>query len=245
MSSMDDAEADARGVELAIRTAAALLASAAALQNPGLGVLATTALPALDLAAVAASNAVRRRMAAVLGLAAKQSGKMPVDLVEEISTDPRKLQLLVDSLRAGAESAWEERTRVLGRALAAGAVAEDDALVDEERKWVAILASIEAPELRIMEYLLRGDKERPGHMIIARREHLARASGYRQLIGPALVAMERNALVLRERGGDQDKQTQSRWSLSDSTVIYKRGELTQACYQRFLDAGVTAQKAGG
>jgi len=234
----DDGCADAHGVELAIRSAAALVAASAALVDPGLGLLAASALPAVDTAAEIAGTAVRHRMAAVLGCAAGHVGDTADGFVRQISGDPHKIQLLVDALRAGAESVWEDRIRVLGRALANGAIAEDDALVDEERKWVAILASIDAPDLRIMGYLMREDPERAGHMIIARREDLAKASGYRQLIGPALLAMERNGLILSERGADQDKQTQYRWHLSESTVIYKRSGLTKACYQRFLDAGV-------
>jgi hypothetical protein len=239
-----DGTDDADGVELALKMAGGLAIAALSAKDPQLALLAGTAWPALEVGAERFASGFRHRAAATLGVAAKAAGFTPGEFVDRIANDPKKLQLLASAVDAARTSGWEARVRVIGAALASGALTDDPALVDEENRWIEILANVEPADLRIVNHLLREDPERPGHMILARRETLAGVSGYQQLLGRALTLLERDTLVRRQLGSELGAADRGRWAFSATTEVFSRGELAKVCHERFLAAGVEVSPTG-
>ncbi len=63
----------------------------------------------------------------------------------------------------------------------------DDARVDEERLWVAILADVEAPHLRILAHLTRDEADQPNGMAEPGERLLSSSSrNSRRPQGPAI-----------------------------------------------------------
>jgi hypothetical protein len=60
------------------------------------------------------------------------------------------LDLAAVVVAAASETIVEAMIRVLGRALATGALASDDAVVEERRFLVDLLADLEAPHIRLL-----------------------------------------------------------------------------------------------
>jgi hypothetical protein len=232
---------DADGVAIVARMGLAGLAAIAAAGDPTLGVLAAAALPAADAAVTRVQTWRRAALAYTLQTAADAADTDPEQLVELLVADRAKLRLLTHSLETAQETAWERKLRTLGRALASGALADDDALVEEETHWTLILRRIEAPHLRIIEFLCREDPEYPGkgYLNAGKRTDLQRVSGFRELIGPTLAEMESNGLVHATDGAEYDTHFRARWGLTaglDRTA-YVRGELARPCLERFKLAG--------
>jgi hypothetical protein len=75
------------------------------------------------------------------------------ELERRLFSDPNRLQLAAATLTAAANTALEAKIRTLGRALATGALATDDAQVDEQRFLVDTLADLEAPHIRVLHQL--------------------------------------------------------------------------------------------
>lgn len=151
---------------------------------------------------------------------------------------PQGVVLLNTGMRAVTDSAWEAHVKVMGRALAAGFLAEDDAIVDEETYWARILSQLEAPHLRIINHLLGEDPNRPGCRAYGSRDDLAAISGFRSLIGYTLVTLQQNALVERTTEPDEIAGGQTYDGMT-APPVWVAGELARPCRQRFLDAGVT------
>jgi hypothetical protein len=63
------------------------------------------------------------------------------------------LDLAAAVVAAASETMVEAKIRMLGRALATGALAADDAVVDEQRFLVNTLADLEAPHIRVLHQL--------------------------------------------------------------------------------------------
>ncbi|WP_315092845.1 hypothetical protein [uncultured Cellulomonas sp.] len=232
-------EEDIDGVAALTRAGAAGFVALSALYDPALGVIAAAALPAVD----SAIDRVRTFKRAVCGytiqVGADAAGVTPDDLVAQLVETPTRLLLLGSAMEAAAESAWQHKFRVLGRGLATGAVLDDDARVMEEVAWVRIMRSIEAPHLRILQYLSRQDPEHPGHIIAANRSELQTRSGFRELIMPTLAALERDSLIKPTDGSEFDSHFRARWGLTAGRdrSAYVRGELLLPCLARFRAAG--------
>lgn len=232
-------EVDKDGVALLGRMFGSGLAAGLSALHPEAAVLAMTALPALDSGIKALRERRREACGYALAIAAADA-KMPVDdLVRALVNDPARALLLARTMEAAADSASDTKVRVLGRGLASGAVAEDDALVMEEVGWAALLREIEAPHLRILTYLAQEDPETPGHMIVASWEELRNQSGFNELLGPALSMLERHSLVRTVEALGLDDSLRNRWGITpaNSRKYFVRGELSQACLDRFLAAG--------
>ncbi|HEU4399454.1 MAG TPA: hypothetical protein VFU54_16670 [Actinomycetota bacterium] len=69
----------------------------------------------------------------------------PEELLERILHDERLLDLVAAVVAAASETMVEAKIQALGRALATGALAIDDAMINEQRFMVDILADLEAP----------------------------------------------------------------------------------------------------
>lgn len=94
-------------------------------------------------------------VAAALNAASRTSALDLVEVLRRVTLNDDRLALFGEAIFAAAQSAVAAKVRVLGRGLASGAIASDDARVDEERVWVRILLDVEAPHLRILEHLAR------------------------------------------------------------------------------------------
>jgi hypothetical protein len=233
---VDDEDAD--GVAMTLRISAAAIAASVATVNPMSGVVLAGALPVLDAGIERARQRRRAAMNETLATGADAAG-LPVEaLVDRLTADPAKTLLMVTALEAAAQTAWRRKMRVLGRALATGVLLEDDAKVDEEQGWIRLIQGIEPPHLRIMTRVAGEDPEHPGTIVAATREELKAASGFESLIGATLTSLERDTLIRSTDGTGMGQHFRARWGLTAGmgAVVYIRGELTERCLQRFLDA---------
>jgi hypothetical protein len=81
---------------------------------------------------------------------------VPIEEMEERINASAQTQLLTGvSLIAASRTAWEDKVRTLGRSLASGLLAEDDAEIDTEQMIMAAIADIEGPQLAMLELLVR------------------------------------------------------------------------------------------
>ena len=100
------------------------------------------------------SESARQRQVDVL-VSAIHAG-IPVDEVKERINASERTQLLTAfALDAASRTAWENKVRTLGRSLAAGLLAEDNAKVDTEQMIIAAITDIEGPQPAMLEFLVR------------------------------------------------------------------------------------------
>lgn len=80
-----------------------------------------------------------------------QLGVLPLPRpVEAIGGDERRLRLLEQAIRAAETSRVEEKIRAIGRALASGALAADDAIIDEASILIPAIADLAVPRIRVL-----------------------------------------------------------------------------------------------
>lgn len=229
-------EEDIDGVALTAKMTAATLAAALTLADPSTALFAPAALVAVGVGIDRIRDWRMRACGYAMQVAAVHADLDPEDLVARLVANPAKVQLLAVVLEASSETAWHAKMRTLGRALATGALLDDDAKVMEESGWARIIQTLEAPHLRIIAHLCTYDPEYPGqhHMIAARSGELAALSGFTELIGPTLTEMESNGLVHATDGREYSDHFRARWGLTAGNVTtYVRGELAGACLARF------------
>lgn len=237
---MDDS--DLEGVSLVAKAIAGGGAVVVGLSgDPGTAIALGASAPVIDQAINKGFEWVRGRRAGALNEAAAVTGGPVEDIVARLLAGPSGQVLLNTAMEAVTSSAWDAHVKTMGRALANGALAEDDALVDEETYWARIMRQLEAPHLRIINHLVSEDPDRPGHRRYARRDDLADISGFRGLIGHTLATLEQNALISRTNEADELAGAATfAGSAPNAVPVWVAGELAAPCHQRFLDAGVVA-----
>lgn len=73
---------------------------------------------------------------------------IPVEEMEERINASERTRLLTGyALSAATRTAWEDKVRTLGRSLASGLLADDNATIDTEQMIIAAIADIEGPQL--------------------------------------------------------------------------------------------------
>jgi hypothetical protein len=88
---------------------------------------------------------------------------VPVDAMEERINASERTQLLTGfALSAASRTAWEDKVRTLGRSLAFGLLAEDNAKIDTEQMIIVAITDIESPQLAMLELLVAW---RPGRNV--------------------------------------------------------------------------------
>jgi hypothetical protein len=118
------------------------------------GALAGAAVePVLELIVSETLTRRRERGQRVLAVASSAAGMPPEELLQRILRDERLLDLAAAVVAAASQTMVDAKIRTLGRALAAGALASDDAIVDEQRFLVDTLADLEAPHVRVLHQL--------------------------------------------------------------------------------------------
>ena len=86
---------------------------------------------------------------------------VPVDEMEERINASKRTQLLTGfALDAATRTAWEDKVRTLGRSLASGLLADDNATIDTEQMIIAAIADIEGPQLAMLEFLVAWRRSR-------------------------------------------------------------------------------------
>jgi len=176
-----------------------------AIGGPAGAVVGAATEPALEQLVSAALALRRRRGERAYEVAADEAGMSPDELLRSILGDERLLDLAVAVVTAAAETALDAKINALGRALATGATAADDAVVDEQRLLVRILADLEAPHIRVLVQLARphprgrsvevprvGGETRPGWAVDDLEEALASA---RAILEPILRVLEAHGLA--------------------------------------------------
>jgi hypothetical protein len=95
----------------------------------------------------------QRRQGEALAAAAEDMGGDPQELERLVlASDGSRLQAGI-ALSAAARTTWPPKVRALGRALAAGLMATDDARIDTEPLVMAALADVEFPQASLLELL--------------------------------------------------------------------------------------------
>jgi hypothetical protein len=90
-----------------------------------------------------------RRVKAATDEAADRFGDAE-ELLERIASDERLLSLLDTTVDAAARASTEQKARALGRALAEGALASDDAKIDEAAFMARVIADVETIDIRVL-----------------------------------------------------------------------------------------------
>ena len=81
---------------------------------------------------------------------------IPVDELEDrINASDRTQLLTAFALNAATRTAWEDKVRTLGRSLAAGLLADDNAKIDTEQMIIAAITDLEGPHLSMLDLLVR------------------------------------------------------------------------------------------
>jgi hypothetical protein len=101
----------------------------------------------------------RRRAMEVLASAAEAAGR-PVEEITGLSRASEQTRLLAGTaMSAATRTAWGAKVRTLGRSLASGLLATDDAQVDVEQLIIAAISDIEGPHLALLDLLVSSEPD--------------------------------------------------------------------------------------
>jgi hypothetical protein len=137
--------------------------------------------------------------------ASNTSGRDPLDLIEVADADDDRRHLAYTAGDAAATSRYPERIRALGKALAEGLLAEDDAVLDYQQQVIDALSSVDRPHLAILQAMTTTESlgggltlsEPTGYTWQGLKEKLP---GYRPALRRLLATLEREGLVEVENG---------------------------------------------
>jgi hypothetical protein len=151
----DDDERRDENVEAIANAAGALIGNAVA--GPLGGVIGAALGPKLKRLVIGVgaelSESVRQRQTDVLFWAIREG--VPVDEMEARINASNRTELLTGiALDAASRTAWEDKVRTLGRSLAAGLLADDNATIDTEQMIIAAITDIEGPQLAMLELMV-------------------------------------------------------------------------------------------
>lgn len=192
--------------ELAVRTAAAVVAAGAGLLGPDAGAAATALTPVLEtvLSRVVGSLHQWRfgHAAETLEDAAEAAGEPVGQFAEKAVSDERREELLARTLTIAQDTALRDKRRALGRALASG-IAGDDAKIGDELLFVRAVADMDTLHIRLLA-LIAGEGISPGkqsgsvfHGGWSLAAIVARDPGLGKAIPALLAILESNGLVRR------------------------------------------------
>ncbi len=95
----------------------------------------------------------RRRAGETLAAACEVLDCDAGKLEDRITASERTLLMAGVCISAATRTVWPAKVRALGRALASGLLAEDEATIDVEQLIIAAMADLEAPHLSMLELL--------------------------------------------------------------------------------------------
>jgi hypothetical protein len=107
----------------------------------------------LSFAIRKAVNLQQRRSQHMVDEAAERGQVSIEELLDRLLRSPSKVELLLRALEAAARSTTEAKTDLIAELLATGALAEDGAVVDEQRLVVEAIGALETPHFRLLSIL--------------------------------------------------------------------------------------------
>jgi hypothetical protein len=126
--------------------------------GPEAAVAGAAAVPYLELLARWAWDGFRpdsqRRQAEMLGVTAEAAAQDPEQLADLIGQSEGTRLLTATAMAGAARTAWPPKVAALGRALAAGLIA-DDARIDVAELVLPAMADMERPHVSLLELLVR------------------------------------------------------------------------------------------
>jgi hypothetical protein len=170
------------------------------------------------------------RAGQAIEVAASEANLSPDALLRRLLEDERLLDLAATVVAAASETALKAKIRALGKALASGALATDDATIDEHRFLVATLADLEAPHVRVLEqvtepfptYEVKTSRDDPNPRTLQVQgwglDDLGKAQpGLGGVVAPILSVLAGRGLIENAATGTLDYQpSQSeRWVITD------------------------------
>jgi hypothetical protein len=105
-----------------------------------------------------------RRMSQMSAAATDAYPGSAQELLDRLQADPQHLAMLDTALAASAQASTDHKARALGRALASGALAADDAQVDEAAQRIRIVADLEAVDVKVLDLLAKVTYHRSVHV---------------------------------------------------------------------------------
>jgi hypothetical protein len=96
----------------------------------------------------------RRRSGEALAATCEASGLSAKETTRRALSNEKSRLLSATAIVAATHTAWEDKVRTLGRSLASGLLAADDAEVDSEQLIMAAIADMEAPHLALLDLLV-------------------------------------------------------------------------------------------
>jgi len=95
----------------------------------------------------------QRRAGDMMTSAAEALGCEPTELADKVVESERARLLTTTATFGAAQTTWSPRVRALGRALADGLIAEDDAKIDLTDMALAAMTEMERPHVSLLELL--------------------------------------------------------------------------------------------
>jgi hypothetical protein len=153
----------------------------------------------------------QRRVTEMLDSASKASECDPDELADLISDSERTRLLTATTMASAASTAWPPKVHALGRALADGLIAADDAEVNIADLAIPAMTDMERPHLSVLELLVRWVPEQatgqPLHLV-AHEEFPTRSTrshGFTLVTSPEAAGplASANGLIIRSKRHDQ------------------------------------------
>jgi hypothetical protein len=142
------------------------------------------------------------RAIAMWEIASTKGKCSPDELLDRANGHPDKTHLAFAAAEAAGESRYPERIRALGKALAAGLMTTDDAVLDHEQLVVDSLAAIERPHLVLMWAMISDQSTPDFHSWVPLQfdwqELCSLAGSYRRPLAKLLAVLVREGLVEME-----------------------------------------------
>jgi hypothetical protein len=127
---------------------------------------------------------------------AAQEGRNAEELLERIAADERLGDLLMMAVEAAAKARLRQTIAALGRAVASGVLAGDDASIDELELVIALLGELSAVHIRALLALAEGAERPPHHATKPRDELLSKHLGTSREANMAMAArLERLGII--------------------------------------------------
>jgi hypothetical protein len=96
----------------------------------------------------------RRRSGEALAATCEASGLSTEETVSRALSNEKSRLLSATAIVAAIHTTWEDKVRTLGRSLASGLLAADDAEVDSEQLIMSAIADLEGPHLALLDLLV-------------------------------------------------------------------------------------------
>lgn len=189
----------------AMIVAGGIVAASTAAFGPGGAIAGAMLTPAAEVLVERAAAEWRaegqRRVGLALSHAASTSETTVEKILESCIADSTRLALLARAVEASAAANIDAKVRMLGAALASGALAADEALVDEAQLRVDVIRELDAPHIKVLHAIDQASGHSQGNWTGASEASLipvvgdgtgARSSGVLQ---PILRTLDRNGLI--------------------------------------------------